>query len=252
MRVIDTVIDMKAVIKVQKQAGKSIGLVPTMGYLHQGHMSLVKHSTEENDFTVISIFVNPTQFGPNEDYQNYPRDIEKDMVLAEQAGVDIIFAPSVKEMYPQGYKTFVNVEDITEILCGKSRPIHFRGVTTVVTKLFNIVTPDKAYFGQKDAQQAAVIKQMVKDLNMNLEIITCPIVREPDGLAMSSRNTYLNSEERKAALILSKTLFEAKKMFENGERSKNRIYKYIKDCISSESVAKIEYIEIIMQILLRM
>ena len=245
MIIIETIADMKAVIKSQKQSGKSIGLVPTMGYLHQGHISLVKHSTQENDFTVVSIFVNPTQFGPNEDYDKYPRDLEKDMKLAEQAGVDIIFAPSVKEMYPDGYKTYVAVEGITEVMCGKSRPGHFRGVTTVVTKLFNIITPTKAYFGQKDAQQVAVIKQMVKDLNMNLEIITCPIIREADGLAMSSRNVYLNSEERKAALVLSQSLLNADKLVEGGERSKEKLYKSIYEQISSESLANIEYIEIV-------
>ncbi len=245
MRIIETVADMKAVIKSQKQAGKSVGLVPTMGYLHQGHISLVKHSTTENDFTVVSIFVNPTQFGPNEDFDKYPRDLEKDMKLAERAGVDIVFAPSVKEIYPEGYKTYISVEGITEIMCGKSRPGHFRGVTTVVAKLFNIVTPNKAYFGQKDAQQVAVIKQMVKDLHMNLEIITCPIIREADGLAMSSRNVYLNSEERKAALVLSQSLFDAQKLVESGERSKEKLYKSIHDHISSESLANIEYIEIV-------
>lgn len=245
MRIIETVADMKAVIKSQKQSGKSIGLVPTMGYLHQGHISLVKHSTAENDFTVVSIFVNPTQFGPNEDFDKYPRDLEKDLKLAQQAGVDIIFAPSVKEMYPESYKTYVAVEGITEVMCGKSRPGHFRGVTTVVTKLFNIITPTKAYFGQKDAQQVAVIKQMVKDLNMNLEIITCPIIREADGLAMSSRNVYLNSEERKAALILSQSLLNAQKLVDSGERSKEKLYKSIFEQISSESLANIEYIEIV-------
>jgi len=197
MRVIETISDLKAIIRTQKNLGRVIGLVPTMGYLHEGHLSLVNMSRQNNDYTVMSIFVNPTQFGPNEDFDRYPRDLERDLKLAEAAGVDVVFAPSVKEMYPDGYKTYVNVEGITEVLCGKSRPGHFRGVTTIVTKLFNIVEPHRAYFGQKDAQQVAVIKKMVKDLNMNVEIITCPIVREEDGLAMSSRNVYLSPEERK-------------------------------------------------------
>ncbi len=245
MRVIETVADLKAVIRMQKKTGKSIGLVPTMGYLHEGHISLVKTSIHDNDFTIISVFVNPTQFGPNEDYSNYPRSIEKDSRMAAAAGADIIFAPSAKEMYPEGYSTFVNVEGITEIMCGKSRPGHFRGVATVVLKLLNIVEPDNAYFGQKDAQQVAVIKRMTKDLNMNSKIIVCPIVREQDGLALSSRNLYLNSEERKAALVLSKSLFEVENQIKNGERSKEKIIETIKRSISEEKLANIDYVTIV-------
>jgi len=245
MRLIDKISDMKAIIRSNKSMGKTIGFVPTMGYLHEGHLSLAKRSVQENDFTVMSIFVNPTQFGPNEDFDKYPRDLERDLTLAEAAGVDVIFAPAVGEMYPDGYKTYVNVEDITEVLCGRSRPGHFRGVTTVVNKLFNIVEPNKAYFGQKDAQQVIVIKKMVRDLNMNLEVITCPIVREPDGLAMSSRNVYLNAEERKAAVILSKSLFEAEELIKKGEKSRKRIVEYIESAIKTEKLAVIDYVEVV-------
>lgn len=245
MRLIDSISDIKAVIKAQKSMGKTIGLVPTMGYLHEGHMSLVNMSVQHNDFTVLSVFVNPVQFGPNEDFERYPRDIDRDIKMAETAGVDVVFSPSVSEMYPDGYKTYVEVEGITNILCGRTRPGHFKGVTTVVNKLFNIVQPDRAYFGQKDAQQVVVIKKMVKDLNMNLEIVTCPIVREKDGLAMSSRNVYLSGEERKSALILSKSLFEAEELIKKGKTGKENILKYITDRIKSEKSAQIDYIEII-------
>jgi pantoate--beta-alanine ligase len=245
MRVIETIKDMKAVIRSNKTSGKTIGFVPTMGYLHEGHLSLMKKSVEANDFTVISIFVNPTQFGPNEDFEKYPRDIERDIRLAESVGVDVVFAPSVAEMYPNNYKTYVNVEDLTNVMCGLSRPGHFRGVTTVVNKLFNIVEPDKAYFGQKDAQQVVVLKKMVRDLNMNLEIVTCPIIREPDGLAMSSRNVYLSKEERAAALILSKSLFEVEEMIKKGEKSREKVVNYLIDRIKSEKLADIDYVEVV-------
>lgn len=245
MRVIETIDELKALVRSQKSMGKTIGFVPTMGYLHEGHISLMRMSVQHNDFTIMSIFVNPTQFGPNEDFERYPRDMEKDTNLAKSAGVDVIFAPSVKEMYPDGYKTYVSVEGITDVLCGKSRPGHFRGVTTIVNKLFNIVEPHKAYFGQKDAQQVAVIKKMVRDLNMNLEIVTCPIVREGDGLAMSSRNVYLSDEERKSAVILSKALVEASILIENGEIKKDDIITYITDRISSEKKAVIDYVEVV-------
>lgn len=245
MRVIETISDLKAIIRTQKNLGRVIGLVPTMGYLHEGHLSLVNMSRQNNDYTVMSIFVNPTQFGPNEDFDRYPRDLERDLKLAEAAGVDVVFAPSVKEMYPDGYKTYVNVEGITEVLCGKSRPGHFRGVTTIVTKLFNIVEPHRAYFGQKDAQQVAVIKKMVKDLNMNVEIITCPIVREEDGLAMSSRNVYLSPEERKSAVILSKSLMEVEELIKKGETDAKKIRKYIIDRIQTEKNAVIDYVEVV-------
>jgi pantoate--beta-alanine ligase len=243
MRVIETISDMKAVIRSQKRAGKSIGFVPTMGYLHEGHLALAKRSIQENEFTVMSIFVNPTQFGPKEDFSKYPRDMARDCRMAEEAGIDMIFAPTVEEMYPSHYKSYIIVEDITEILCGASRPGHFKGVATVVAKLVNIIEADKAYFGQKDAQQAIVIQKMVKDLNMNVEIITCPIVREADGLAMSSRNVYLSPEQRKAALILSKTLFEAEELVENGETDKEKVVEYIKKRIMAEPLASIEYVE---------
>lgn len=245
MRLVDKISDLKALIRPNKTMGKTIGFVPTMGYLHEGHLSLAKRSAQDNDFTVMSIFVNPTQFGPNEDFERYPRDLEKDLILAESAGVDVVFAPSVGEMYPEGYKSYVNVEGITEVLCGQSRPGHFRGVTTVVNKLFNIVEPDKAYFGQKDAQQVIVIKKMVRDLNMNLEVVTCPIIRESDGLAMSSRNVYLNSDERKAAVILSKSLFEAEALIKQGETSRKKIVEYIESRIKTEKLAEIDYIEVV-------
>ncbi|NLL05472.1 MAG: pantoate--beta-alanine ligase [Clostridiaceae bacterium] len=245
MRLVDTINEMKAIIKSNRAMGKTIGFVATMGYLHEGHLSLVNRSVQDNDFTVVSIFVNPTQFGPNEDFEKYPRDMERDLSLAEAAGVDVVFAPSVAEMYPEKYKTYVNVEDITGILCGQSRPGHFRGVTTVVNKLFNIIEPHKAYFGQKDAQQVIVLKKMVRDLNMNLEIVTCPIIREADGLAMSSRNVYLNSEERKSAIILSKSLFEAEELIKQGERNCAKIVQYLKDKIGSEALAEIDYVEVV-------
>lgn len=245
MKLVNKISDLKIIIKSNKSMGKTIGFVPTMGYLHEGHLSLARRSVQENDFTVMSIFVNPTQFGPNEDFERYPRDLERDLAMAESVGVDVVFAPSVEEMYPDGYKTYVNVEDITGVLCGRSRPGHFRGVTTVVNKLFNIVEPDKAYFGQKDAQQVVVVKKMVRDLNMNLEVVACPIVREPDGLAMSSRNTYLSSEERKAALILSKSLFEAEELIKQGERSGKKIAEYIEGRIKTEKLAEIDYVEVV-------
>ena len=242
MRVIDNISGLKAIIRAQKKAGKSIGFVPTMGFLHEGHMSLVRASVENNDFTVMSIFVNPTQFGENEDFDKYPRDIKGDSAKAESCGVDVLFTPSVAEMYPEGYSTYVEITgDITGKLCGRSRPGHFRGVATVVTKLFHIIEPDKAYFGQKDAQQAAIITKFVSELDMNLEVVICPIVREKDGLAMSSRNVYLNSEERKAALVLSKSLFEAKTRIISGERSVENILAQINEAIVQEKLASIDY-----------
>ena len=242
MRVIDNISGLKAIIRAQKKAGKSIGFVPTMGFLHEGHMSLVRASVENNDFTVMSIFVNPTQFGENEDFDKYPRDIKGDSAKAESCGVDVLFTPSVAEMYPEGYNTYVEITgDITGKLCGRSRPGHFRGVATVVTKLFHIIEPDKAYFGQKDAQQAAIITKFVSELDMNLEVVICPIVREKDGLAMSSRNVYLNSEERKAALVLSKSLFEAKTRIISGERSVENILAQINEAIVQEKLASIDY-----------
>jgi pantoate--beta-alanine ligase len=217
-----------------------------MGYLHEGHLSLVRAAKKDNDFVVASIFVNPTQFGENEDLDAYPKDLEGDQAKLKGEGVDILFYPTVEEMYPEGYSTFVDVEgDMTGVLCGSSRPGHFRGVATIVTKLFNMVAPDKAYFGQKDAQQVSVIERMVRDLNMDLEIVPCPIFREEDGLAMSSRNTYLNEKERQDALVLSQSLFEARDRILEGQRSSSKIIQGIVDKISSVDYAIIDYVEIV-------
>lgn len=245
MVVVQKIQEMKEIVKRLKKEGKSIGFVPTMGYLHEGHLSLVRLSKQQNDITIMSIFVNPIQFGPNEDYDRYPRDFERDKSLAEKEGVDYIFYPSVKEMYPEDFKTVVSVKKITEIMCGKSRPGHFDGVATVVLKLFNIVNPDRAYFGQKDAQQLAVIKQMVKDLNLDVEIIPCPIVREQDGLAMSSRNVYLSEEERKSAAVLYRALNLAKEMIEKGEKDVFVIKRAMEEMILKEKHTKIDYIEFV-------
>ncbi len=238
--------EMKQIVKKLKQEGKSIGFVPTMGYLHEGHISLMRCSKKDNDITVVSIFVNPIQFGVNEDLDRYPRDLERDLQICKKEGVDYVFHPSVEEMYPEGFSTYVIVEGLTEGLCGAFRPGHFKGVTTVVNKLFNIVQPDRAYFGEKDYQQLKVIQRMVKDLNMNVQVIGCPIVREPDGLAMSSRNKYLSPEERKAALSLSKALFKAKELFESGETDINKIRKEMEKIILSHpEVKEIQYIEFV-------
>ena len=238
--------DMKEIVKRLKKEGKTVGFVPTMGYLHEGHISLIRCSKKDNDITVVSIFVNPIQFGKNEDLDRYPRDLERDIEICKKEGVDYVFHPSVGEMYPEGFSTYVQVEGITERLCGAFRPVHFRGVTTVVTKLFNIVQPDRAYFGEKDYQQLKVIQRMVKDLNMDVEVIGCPLVREKDGLALSSRNKYLTSEERKSALYISKALFRAKQMFENGEKDPVKIVDEMKKIISSQPLVKeIQYIEIV-------
>jgi pantoate--beta-alanine ligase len=225
--------------------GKTIGLVPTMGAFHEGHLSLMRSARVENDLVVTSIFVNPTQFGPKEDFNAYPRDLESDSKLASQVGVDVIFAPTVNDMYPNGYATFVNVERITEKLCGASRPGHFRGVTTVVAKLFNIIRPHKAYFGQKDAQQCVVIKRMAEDLNFGIDILIMPTVRETDGLAMSSRNKYLNVQERQSALVLSKSLSMAKDMIKSGQTNAVEILHNMRHKIDAEPLAKIDYISIV-------
>lgn len=245
MIIIQTIKDIKNIISDQKKQGKTIGFVPTMGFLHEGHLSLVRNAKKENDFVIVSIFVNPTQFGVGEDFEAYPRDLENDSRLSESAGADVIFCPSISEMYPGNYQTFVEVTEITNNLCGKSRPTHFRGVTTVVNKLFNIVEPNSAYFGQKDAQQVAVIQKMVKDLNMNIEVIPCPIIREEDGLAMSSRNTYLNPEQRNAALILSKSLFKAKDMISEGCVDAVQIKETLTKMINSEPLAAIDYVDVV-------
>ncbi|MCH4889010.1 pantoate--beta-alanine ligase [Acidaminobacter sp. JC074] len=246
MKIIGSVKELRQAIKAEKLQAKSVGFVPTMGFLHEGHLSLVRAAKENNDIVVVSIFVNPTQFGENEDLDAYPRDLEGDQAKLVGEGVDILFYPTVEEMYPQGYSTYVDVEgDMTGVLCGSSRPGHFRGVATVVTKLFNMVAPDRAYFGQKDAQQVSVIERMVKDLNMDLEIVPCPIHREADGLAMSSRNTYLSEKERKDALVLSASLFEAKDKILAGETSAEKIISGIVDKISTVDYAIIDYVEIV-------
>lgn len=233
-------------LKALKKEKKSVGLVPTMGYLHEGHLSLVREARRNNDIVVVSIFVNPTQFGPNEDLASYPRDFERDSALLDRAGVDFIFAPESEDMYPAGYATYVDVEgELTGRLCGASRPGHFRGVATVVSKLFNIVAPDRAYFGIKDAQQVAVIRRMAVDLNFDLEIVVCPIVREADGLALSSRNVYLSEAERVDALVLSQSLFMAKDFIVAGERSADAVRRAIADRIGAVSSAVIDYIEIV-------
>ena len=245
MKIVHTIKEVREAISAWRREGLSIGFVPTMGYLHEGHQSLIQRAVEENDRVVVSIFVNPMQFGPNEDLESYPRDLEKDSLLCEETGAALIFNPQPEEMYTGDFCSFVDMTGLTKGLCGKSRPIHFRGVCTVVNKLFNIVQPDRAYFGQKDAQQLAVIKQMVKDLNMNLEIIGCPIIREEDGLAKSSRNTYLSNEERAAARILSQSLEEGRAKLDGGETSVQVIREVIRECIEKEPLAKIDYVEIV-------
>ena len=240
-----TVAELRSEIASAKAAGKTIGLVPTMGALHEGHASLVKTANQENDVVVVSVFVNPTQFGPTEDLDSYPRTLDADCKLAEAQGADIVFAPSPKEMYPSEDMTWVEVTgDVTKVLCGRSRPIHFRGVTTVVSKLFNLAQPDRAYFGQKDAQQVQVLKRMVKDLFFNLQMRIMPIVREADGLAKSSRNTYLSAEERQAGLILSKSLKHAKELFAAGERDPQKLVAATTAMIKTEPMADIDYVEI--------
>jgi len=241
MKVVETIAAMKA--ERGKLAG-SVGFVPTMGYLHEGHLALVRHARTETLTVIASIFVNPTQFGPQEDFATYPRDPERDLALLEKENVGVVFMPSAQEMYPQGFSSSVAVEGITERLEGKPRPGHFMGVTTVVAKLFNIVQPDRAYFGQKDAQQLAVIRKMVSDLNMNLEIVAVPTVREPDGLAMSSRNTHLSPEERKAAPVLWKALCLARGHWENGEKDAARLRQEMPTLIEREPFAQIEYVSV--------
>ena len=245
MRVVEKVNDVRATVKEWKAKGLKVGFVPTMGYLHEGHESLIRKASEENDRVVVSIFVNPIQFGPQEDLSTYPRDLDRDSKVCEGAGADIIFHPENEEMYFEDFSTFVDMNGLTAGLCGKSRPTHFRGVCTVVTKLFNIVAPDRAYFGEKDAQQLAVIKRMVRDLNIDIEIIGCPIVREKDGLAKSSRNTYLSIEERNAATILNKALTLAKEKIQSGERNSKVIIKLIEEILNSEKLARVDYIEVV-------
>ncbi len=245
MIVLDKINELRDRVKGWKSQGLKVGFVPTMGYLHEGHESLIKRASEENDKVVVSIFVNPIQFGPKEDLSTYPRDLERDSKVCEGAGADIIFHPKSEEMYFEDFSTFVDMNGLTSGLCGKSRPTHFRGVCTVVTKLFNIVSPDRAYFGEKDAQQLAIIKRMVRDLNIDVEVIGCPIVREKDGLAKSSRNTYLSIEERSAATILSKALNIAREKIKDGERTSSNIISTIKEIIELEKLARIDYIEVV-------
>lgn len=238
------VAELKNLVATFKQNGKSIGLVPTMGALHEGHASLIKAAHAENDITIVSVFVNPTQFGPNEDYAAYPRTLEKDCTVAENAGADVVFAPKKEDLYPNKDMTWVEVTgDITKVLCGRTRPIHFRGVTTVITKLFNLTMPNRAYFGLKDAQQTQVLQRMVDDLFFNINLRIMPIVREADGLAKSSRNVYLSPEERKAALILSKSLKHAQDLFLHGERNSAKIVDAVTQMIKSEPLSDIDYVE---------
>ncbi len=245
MKTIYNIKDTKQIISQWKKGGYTVGLVPTMGFLHSGHASLIKRAVAENDKVIVSIFVNPIQFGPNEDFDKYPRDIEKDCDLCEKLGVDLVFAPTTKEMYPSEIYTKVNIEKLGDNLCGAKRQGHFNGVCTVVTKLFNITTPNKAYLGQKDAQQLAIIKKMVDDLNFDTEIVPCDIVREPSGLAMSSRNAYLTDAQKESALILSKSLHKALESLNSGERSAVKIKKLIEQKIQSEPFANIDYVEIV-------
>lgn len=245
MKIVKTVDEVRAQVKEWRKEGLSVGLVPTMGYLHEGHQSLIKKSVEQNDRTVVSVFVNPMQFGPTEDLESYPRDLEADARLVESTGGDLIFNPEPEEMYKDGFCSFVNMTGLPDALCGLARPVHFKGVCTVVNKLFNIVKPDRAYFGEKDAQQLAIIMRMVKDLNMDIEIVGCPIIREADGLAKSSRNIYLTPEERKAAVILSKSVALGKKMVAEGEKDAKKIVTAMKELINSEPLATIDYVEMV-------
>lgn len=247
MQTLETIEAVRKQVNLWRQVGETIGLVPTMGALHAGHQSLIERAAKENDHVIVSIFVNPTQFAPNEDLTSYPRKLEEDQALCEKAGVEVIFHPELQEMYPSGFDTFVEVHGTTEVLEGASRPTHFRGVTTIVLKLLQIAQPDRAYFGQKDAQQVAVIQQMVRDLNVPVEIIVCPIIREADGLAKSSRNVYLNPAERKAALVLSRALNLAQQRLNAGTREPKELIQLIIEEISKESLAKIDYVEIVDQ-----
>jgi len=245
MKTIDNIQRMTTFSKMMKKEGKTIGFVPTMGYLHEGHLSLARTAKKHVDIVVMSVFINPAQFSENEDFESYPRDLKRDEELARLAGVDVIFNPSAKEMYPEGYATYVNVERLTDVLCGASRPGHFKGVATIVTKLFGIVRPDMAYFGQKDAQQAIVIKKMVADLNMGIEIKVLPTIREKDYLAMSSRNTYLSADERKDAAILYQSLKKAGTLIEDGERDPKKIIRAMEEMIKTKPSARIDYISIV-------
>ncbi len=245
MQIVSTIEEVRKQVKQWRKEGLSVGLVPTMGYLHEGHKSLIDKAVEQNDKVVVSVFVNPIQFGPTEDLATYPRDLERDAALCEKAGAALIFHPEPKEMYFDDFCTYVDMDHLTKGLCGKTRPTHFRGVCTVVSKLFHIVQPDRAYFGQKDAQQLAVIRRMVRDLNFDLEIVGCPIIREEDGLAKSSRNTYLSAEERQAATILHKALTKGEELVKAGEKEPEKVIAVIRETIESEPLAKIDYVEMV-------
>jgi len=245
MIILDKIDEVRSVVKSWKKEGLRIGFVPTMGYLHEGHQSLIARAANENDRVVVSIFVNPMQFGPNEDYDSYPRDIVRDLDICRESGAHLVFHPDAAEMYLSDFCTYVDMDSLTDGLCGKSRPGHFRGVCTVVNKLFNIVSADRAYFGQKDAQQLAVVKRMVRDLNMDIEIVGCPIVREADGLAKSSRNTYLSPDQRSAALILNRSLSLGRQLLDKGERSSRNVVRAITEMIQTEPMAKIDYVEVV-------
>ncbi|MBZ5706481.1 MAG: pantoate--beta-alanine ligase [Acidobacteriia bacterium] len=245
MKLCSTVAAMRSACRTVRGAGKRLGFVPTMGALHEGHLSLVRAAKARCDVVAVSIFVNPAQFGPKEDLSRYPRPFERDHELLEQEGVELLFAPPVEEMYPAGAVTYVTVEGLSEKLCGRSRPGHFRGVTTVVAKLFHIIEPDAAFFGQKDAAQATIIRRMVRDLNLPLEVVVCPIVREPDGLAMSSRNAYLDGQQRKSALVLSRSLKEVQNLFDRGERKASRLIEAGKQIFAQEPSVRLDYFEIV-------
>lgn len=245
MKVIHDIISLREWVRATRRQGQTIGLVPTMGYLHEGHQSLVEYARSQCDVTVMSIFVNPLQFGPNEDFERYPRDFARDTQVAKEAGVDVLFAPIVEEMYPHEMQTFVDVEQLTDGLCGASRPGHFRGVATVVTKLLHIVQPDFAFFGEKDAQQLRVIRQLVKDLNMPVEIVACPTFREADGLAKSSRNVYLTSTERQQALVIPQSLKLAGELFERGIRDAHQIEKAVLEFLEGSAGVKVDYVAVV-------
>jgi pantoate--beta-alanine ligase len=245
MKTARTIAEMKAAARKVRAGLQTVGFVPTMGFLHEGHLSLVRESRRIADVTVVSIFVNPLQFGPKEDFKKYPRDLEKDSEMLEKEGIDYLFFPEEHEMYPEGFETAVEVQGLQDRLCGRTRPGHFRGVTTVVLKLLNIVQPNFAFFGQKDAQQAVILRKMVKDLNLDVDIRVMPIVREPDGLALSSRNSYLSPKERRASLVLSRSLAEVRRAFESGERRAGLLVKRIKETIAAEPLVRLDYAELV-------
>jgi pantoate--beta-alanine ligase len=246
MKIINTIAALRTAIRIARATGQSIGLVPTMGYLHHGHLSLMQKARQENDLVVATIFVNPTQFGPNEDLDAYPRNADQDIAFMKAEKVDIAFMPEVEELYPEGYTTYVEVQGpMIKALCGASRPGHFRGVTTIVAKLFHLAAPNRAYFGEKDAQQVTVIRQMARDLDFDVQIVTCPTVRESDGLAMSSRNSYLSARQRKDAVVISQSLFEARDMINAGETNARKITEQIESRISVVDRAVIDYVAVV-------